>query len=122
MNRINSLAELSKVKEAACKALTLKDGQTVLAVGAATCGIAAGAKDVMDALSKAITEKRLEDVSVTGTGCLGFCFAEPLVEVRQANKEPIRYANVDEQLAKQIVEQHVAQGILIEKSVLGMGV
>ncbi len=123
MSKIKSLDELRKIRERANEATSIRTtgenpDRIVLAVGMATCGIAAGARDTMVALLDEISAKGLENVSVVATGCLGFCYAEPLVEVRMPGKEPIRYGNVDSALAKQIVDKHVMQGIFIEDSII----
>ncbi len=123
MSKIKSLDELKKIREKANDSTNLRTtgenpNRVVLAVGMATCGIAAGARPVMTALLDEINANNLGDVSVIATGCLGFCYAEPLVEVRIPGKEPVRYKNVDAALAKNIVDKHVLQGIVIEEHVL----
>lgn len=124
MSKIKSLEELKKIREKSTDSTGLRTtgenpNRTVLAVGMATCGIAAGARPVMTTLLEEINTKGIPDVAVVATGCLGFCYAEPLVEVRVPGKEPVRYANVDAELAKKIIEQHVLQGKVIEGSLLG---
>jgi NADP-reducing hydrogenase subunit HndB len=124
MNKLKSLDELKKIRERANQDTGLRTtgenpNRTILAVGMATCGIAAGARPVMTALLDEVTAKGINDVSVIATGCLGFCYAEPLVEVRIPGREPVRYRNVTPELAKQIVEKHVLQGTVIEEAVLG---
>lgn len=124
MSKVKSLAELKKIREQATSGTNLRTtgenpDRTILAVGMATCGIAAGARVAMTALLDEINAQKIDNVSVIATGCLGFCYAEPLVEVREPNKEPIRYANVTAELAKEIIDKHVMQGILIDNAILG---
>ncbi|MDR1688504.1 MAG: (2Fe-2S) ferredoxin domain-containing protein [Clostridiales bacterium] len=124
MSKIKSLDELKKIRDAAAGATDLRTtgenpDRVVLAVGMATCGIAAGARKTMETLLSEIDENKLENVSVLATGCLGFCYAEPLVEVRMPGREPIRYGNVDESRARDIVNLHVKQGILLNNAILG---
>ncbi len=123
-SKIKSLDELKKLREQANSGTSLRTtgenpDRIVLAVGMATCGIAAGARKTMNTLIEKITEKKLDNVSVVATGCLGFCYAEPLVEVRVPGSEPIRYGNVDEKRAAEIIDKHVLQGILIDDAFIG---
>lgn len=124
MAKVKSLEELKKIREAATGSTTLRTtgenpDRIVLAVGMATCGIAAGARKTMTALMEEIEVNKLENVSVLATGCLGFCYAEPLVEVREPGKTPIRYGNVDAERAKEIINKHVKEGILLDNAIIG---
>jgi len=124
MSKIKSLEELKKIREAAAAGTSLRTtgenpDRTVLAVGMATCGIAAGARKTMTVLLNEIAQRKLENISVIATGCLGFCYAEPLVEVREPGRDPLRYANVDEARAKEIIEKHIMNGILVDNAILG---
>ena len=82
---------------------------TEVAVGMSSCGIAAGARVVFDALSKDVAERGLP-VTVVTTGCIGACHAEPLVEVRQPDGRTFLYGNIDETKAHSIVESHLVGG------------
>jgi len=121
MSKIKTVDELKNMADTyAREAENNKD--ITLAVGMATCGIAAGGKDVMAALVSEIETLGITGVSVLATGCLGFCYAEPLVEVREPGKAPVRYGNADAALAKEIVQKHIKGGSIIEKSVLNTDV
>ncbi len=122
MNKIKSLDELKQLKARAQAERDMSPtgknaNRVVLAVGVATCGIAAGAKAVIQALEEEIAAKKLDNVSITETGCLGYCYAEPLVEVRVPGQEPIRYANVDAKIAKEIIDKHVCHGIFVDEAI-----
>ena len=124
MSKVKSLDELRKIRERANDTTSLRTigenpERVVLAVGMATCGIAAGARQTMTALMDEIAAKGLDNVSVIATGCLGFCYAEPLVEVRMPDREPIRYGKVDAERAKEIIDKHVCQGILLDNAIIG---
>jgi len=124
MSKLKSLDELRKIREQATGGTSLRTtgenpDRTVISIGMATCGIAAGARQTMAALLDEIKTKNLDNVSVIATGCLGLCYAEPLVEVREPGKEPIRYGNVDAKLAKEIVDKHIMQGILVDNAIIG---
>ena len=85
----------------------------------ATCGIAAGARPVLVALSNAVNEKGLEGVSVTQTGCIGLCQYEPIVEVIQPNKEKVTYIHMTPEKALEVVDQHLVRGQVVEKYTIG---
>ena len=89
-----------------------------LAVGMATCGVAAGAGDVMGVLREEISRAGLQDIAVISTGCSGFCYAEPMVEVREAGKAPIRYGYVDADVAKAIIRKHIMAGETLDDNVI----
>ena len=124
MSKVKSLEELKKLREEAAAATNLRTtgenpDRTVLAVGMATCGIAAGARKTMTTLINEIAQRKLENISVIATGCLGFCYAEPLVEVRMPGRDPIRYQNVDEERAREIIDKHIVAGVLVDNAILG---
>ncbi|MDR0426279.1 MAG: (2Fe-2S) ferredoxin domain-containing protein [Clostridiales bacterium] len=79
-------------------------------VGMATCGIAAGARNTLSALTQEIEQKRLENVVVSQTGCIGICKYEPIVEVFEQGKEKVTYIHVDAERARQIVAGHIING------------
>jgi NADP-reducing hydrogenase subunit HndB len=79
----------------------------------ATCGIASGAKGIMDFLLDEF-DKRNIDAVVTQTGCMGYCYAEPTVEVTIPNQEPVVFGFVDIRKADEIIEKYIKNGELIE--------
>ena len=88
-------------------------------VGMGTCGIAAGAKATLDAFLRALDENKLvETVMVRQTGCMGLCHSEPTVEVAVPGMPPIIYGNVDAEIAKEILKQHIIGRQLLEKCIL----
>lgn len=122
MAKLKSLDELRKIRENSAPNTNLRTtgesgDRVVVSVGMATCGIAAGARTVMSALIGAVDKNKLANVSVIATGCLGYCYAEPMVVVNVPGSEPVRYANVDAALAENIIERHVMNGELISGSV-----
>ena len=79
----------------------------------ATCGIAAGAKQVMDHMMEQ-TEKKGLNVVFTQTGCMGYCHAEPTIEVTVPGKEPIVFGYVDNKKADEIIEKYIMNGELVD--------
>ena len=86
-------------------------GETRIVVGMATCGIAAGARPVLNAFVEAISEAGLSDsITVTQTGCIGICQYEPVVEVFEAGKEKVTYVKMNAEKVKRVVEEHLIGG------------
>jgi len=82
-------------------------------VAMATCGIASGARTVMNALVEKIEKDKIPAV-VTQGGCMGYCYAEPTIEVKVPGKDPVVFGNVDSQRAIKILEKYVVNGELLE--------
>ena len=91
---------------------------TRVVVGMATCGIASGARPVLNLLVKEVEDRKLEHVTVTQTGCIGLCQYEPIVEVYEPGKEKVTYVKVNEEKAKEILEQHLVRGQVLDKYLL----
>ncbi len=108
---MKSLEELRAIREKMQGQVGLRsesDKNTRVIVGMATCGIASGARPVLSALSK-----NLSNVSVTQTGCIGLCQYEPIVEILEPGKEKITYVKMTPQKALEVVEQHLIRGQVI---------
>ncbi|HOE84205.1 MAG TPA: (2Fe-2S) ferredoxin domain-containing protein [Sphaerochaeta sp.] len=88
-----------------------KDSRIIIGMG--TCGIAAGAKDTLDAFLAALDEHKLTNISVTQTGCMGLCYVEPTIEVIVPGMPNVIYGKVDKKTAKKIVEEHLMAGRLV---------
>ena len=104
---MKSLAELQAIKEKMKNKVILREGtnDTRVVVGMATCGIAAGARPVLNALVEEVNALGLADnVTVSQTGCIGICEYEPVVEVFEAGKEKVTYVKVDVEKAKRIAK------------------
>lgn len=82
-------------------------------VAMATCGIAAGAKEVMSYFIEALDRERV-DALVTQTGCMGYCYAEPTVEITVPGKEPLVFGRVNKTKVDEIITSYIKQGILID--------
>ena len=92
---------------------------TRVVVGMATCGIASGARPVLNALSTLVQEKGLTGkVAVTQTGCIGLCQYEPIVEVMEPGKQKITYIKMNADKAAEIVERHLIGGHVVEEYTL----
>ena len=120
---MKSLAELKAIKDRMKDKIVLREGanDTRVVVGMATCGIAAGARPVLNAFVEEINNGGLCDkVTVTQTGCIGFCQLEPIVEVFEAGKEKVTYVKMTPDKAKEVVEKHLKGGnVVTEYTVAG---
>ncbi len=118
-----TIADLKKIKEKVHKEMSLRDGdrRVKVTVHMGTCGIASGAKEVMDALLDEIEAAKVNDVVVTTSGCMGLCSREPLVTVEILNAEPIKYEYVNPNKMRQIFKRHVLAGEIQTPFVLAKG-
>lgn len=119
---MKSLEELKAIREKMQGQVGLRaesDTQTRVVVGMATCGIASGARPVLNALADAVMSRKLEDVAVVQTGCIGLCQYEPIVEVIAPGKEKVTYIHMTPEKAEEVVEQHLIRGQVIAKYTLG---
>ncbi len=87
-------------------------------VGMATCGIASGARPVLNLLANEVQKRNLTNVAVTQTGCIGLCQYEPIVEVFEPGKEKVTYVKVNEDKALEILEQHLIKGKVVDRYLL----
>ncbi len=119
---MKSLEELMAIKAKMQDKVAIRTGsnQTRIVVGMATCGIAAGARPVLNAFVEAVTEAGLTDtVSVTQTGCIGICQYEPVVEIYEEGKEKTTYVKMSAEKAKEVVEKHIKGGNVVTGYTIG---
>jgi NADP-reducing hydrogenase subunit HndB len=119
MEKLKSLADLKKIREDAREKLDLRvkgdnpEGLVLVKVAMATCGIASGAKPIMEFFVEELDKRGIGAV-VTQTGCMGYCYAEPTVEVQLPGREPVVYGFVDRKRADEIIEKYIKNGELVE--------
>ena len=110
---MKSLAELQAIKDRMKNKVVLREGTNEIrvVVGMATCGIAAGARPVLNAFVEAVNDAGLSgSVTVTQTGCIGICQFEPVVEIYTKDAEKVTYVKMTAEKAKEVIEQHVKGG------------
>ena len=120
---MKSLEELKAIREKVQGQIGMRSEHatdTRVVVGMATCGIASGARPVLNTLVKEVEDRKLKHVIVTQTGCIGLCQYEPIVEVYEPGKEKVTYVKVNEEKAKEILEQHLVRGQVVDKYLLHM--
>lgn len=112
---VKSLEDLERVRKEALERIRVREGQQEkrIVVGMGTCGIAAGARDVVSALMDELALRRLSDVTITQTGCVGLCEYEPLVDVYVPGLPKVTYVHVTPDRARQIVSRHIVNGQII---------
>lgn len=120
MAKIKSFAELKKIKEDVQSKVALREqGENSeklvsVRVAMATCGIAAGAREIMNYMVDECVEQGMENVVVTQTGCMGYCYAEPTIEVTLPGQEAIVFGNVDNAKAKEIIDTYIKAGTMVD--------
>ncbi|WP_293715414.1 (2Fe-2S) ferredoxin domain-containing protein [uncultured Parabacteroides sp.] len=119
MSKVKTLDDLRKMRESLRTSLDLREKSNnpeqmvQIKVAMATCGIAAGAKEVMSYFIEVLDRERV-DALVTQTGCMGYCYAEPTVEITVPGKEPIVFGRVNKTRVDEIVTNYIKQGILVD--------
>ncbi|MBE6565744.1 MAG: (2Fe-2S) ferredoxin domain-containing protein [Ruminococcaceae bacterium] len=113
---MKSLAELAAIREKMKDKIVLREGSstTRIVVGMATCGIAAGARPVLNAFVDGVNKEGLgSDVVVSQTGCIGICQYEPVVEVYEAGKEKVTYVKMTVEKAEKVLKEHIKGGKVV---------
>ena len=107
-----TIEDLKKIKEKTAKETSLRDGPAniKITVHMGTCGIAAGAREVMNALMEEMAAADRQDIRVVASGCLGMCSSEPNVTIEIEGSEPIVYQLMDTNKMRQVFKRHVLLG------------
>ena len=120
MPKIMSLQELQALRDKVKNEVDLREKgdkaeqMTVVRVAMATCGIAAGAREIMTYFSDEVRTRGLKQIMVTQSGCMGYCYAEPTVEIKVPGKEPVVYGDVTKERAQEILDKYILGGELVE--------
>ncbi len=119
MEKIKSLADLKKRREELQSKLELREGGdnienlVQVKVAMATCGIASGAKQTMEAIIEECKKQNVKAV-VSQTGCMGYCYAEPTVEVKKPGMDPIVFGHVDVKKGQELVSKYIMNNEILE--------
>jgi NADP-reducing hydrogenase subunit HndB len=107
-----TIDDLKKIKEETAKATSVRDGEAniKITVHMGTCGIAAGARGVMNALMEEMAAADRQDIRVVTSGCMGMCSSEPNVTIESTEAEPIVYQKMDSNKMRQVFKRHVLLG------------
>ena len=106
------VSDLAKIKERVSQDTALRQGgaRVKMTVHMGTCGIASGARDVLNALMDELEASGRQDIMVTTSGCAGLCSHEPMVTVQYGDQEPVKYVYLDEAKIRQIFHRHALEG------------
>jgi NADP-reducing hydrogenase subunit HndB len=119
-----TIDDLARIRQDAERQTTLRQGggRAKITVHMGTCGIAAGARNIMAAVLKEIETRHLHDVMITNSGCAGLCSQEPMLTVELlAEPAPVKYVNVTPERVHRIVEEHILGGKVVTAFALARG-
>ena len=119
---MKTLAELQAIRDSMKDKVSLRNGTAGMrvVVGMAPCGIAAGARPVLNAFVEEVNNQGLtEKATVTQTGCIGICQYEPVVEIFEAGKEKVTYVKMTAEKARRVVEEHIKGGKIVHEYTIG---
>lgn len=120
MAKIKSLDELKALRDSVQNKVDVREHgdnieeMIIVRVAMATCGIAAGAREIMNYMANEFREQGIDNVMITQVGCMGLCYAEPTVEVTLKGEEPVVYGDVTKEKALEIIEQHIKNGVMVD--------
>jgi NADP-reducing hydrogenase subunit HndB len=119
-----TLDDLKKIREKAQRTTQLREGgefRAKVTVHMGTCGIAAGAREIMNTLMKVVDEKDIRDVILTNSGCAGLCSKEPMLTVELTGQAPVKYIDLTPEKTKEIFDKHILAGQIVQEYALGIG-
>lgn len=118
---MKTLEELKAIREKALSQVSVRSDENKIRiiVGMATCGIAAGARPVMNALVSESAKRGLNNVSITQTGCVGMCRLEPLFEITEPSGKNYTYINMTEEKAIRVINEHIVNGNPVSEFLIG---
>ena len=118
---MKTLEELKAIRDKAKQEMEVREGNSGkvrVVVGMATCGIASGARPVLNSLAEEVHRLHLDHVVVTQTGCIGLCQYEPIVEIYEPGKEKVTYLKMTPEKAIEVVDKHLMHGVVLSKYTL----
>ncbi|HPM82840.1 MAG TPA: (2Fe-2S) ferredoxin domain-containing protein [Candidatus Anammoximicrobium sp.] len=119
MPQLKNLEELQQLCDEIKQAERVRrETSTVITIGMGTCGIAAGARETLQAIEEELNQRQIDALVVTA-GCIGVCVREPLVDIQQAGQSRIVYANVHPAMVPRLIEEHVVKGQPVKEWVVG---
>lgn len=119
---MKTLEELAAIRDKMQSKVNIRENDSKairIVVGMATCGIAAGARPVLNKIAEEVAKRDLKDIIVTQTGCIGICQYEPVVEVYVPGKEKVTYVKMTAEKAARLVNDHIVNGNVVEEYTIG---
>lgn len=117
------IGDLEKIRAKVRRTANIRQGKSraKITVHMGTCGIAAGARDILSALLKEIEKKKLDDIIVTTSGCAGLCSREPMATVEITGKPPVKYVDLTVEKITKILHEHIINGNIVNEYALAIG-
>lgn len=119
---MKSLAELQAIRDKAKFELNMRHenpNAVRVLVGMATCGIAAGARPVLNAFTEEVAKRNLQDVTITQTGCIGICQFEPVVEIEIPGEDKVTYVKMTPEKVAKVVNDHIVNRNVVTEYTIG---
>ncbi len=118
-----SIEDLDKITQRVKKTTLLQEGagRAKITVHMGTCGISAGAREIMNVLLEEFEKRNINDVVITSSGCAGLCSREPMATVEIKGETPIKYADLNPEKIRRILTEHILGGKIINEYVLAKG-
>jgi len=118
-----TIDELRKMRESSKKNISLREGdfRGKLIVHLGTCGIAAGAREIMSTFLEELDSRDITDIMFTTTGCAGLCSQEPMITVEIEDSAPVKYGKLTPEKARKILDEHIIGGNIVKDFVIGIG-
>jgi NADP-reducing hydrogenase subunit HndB len=115
--------DLDKISQKVRKTTLLREGagRAKITVHMGTCGIAAGAREIMNALLDEFDKKNIDDIILTSSGCAGLCSREPMATVELKDEAPVKYVDLTPEKIREILTEHVMGGKVLSKYALAKG-
>jgi NADP-reducing hydrogenase subunit HndB len=117
------IEDLEKISQRVRKTTLLREGagKAKIIVHMGTCGIAAGAREIMNALLDEFEKKNIDDVILTSSGCAGLCSKEPMATVEVKDEAPVKYVDLTPEKIRKILSEHVIGGKVVSEYALAVG-
>jgi NADP-reducing hydrogenase subunit HndB len=119
-----SIEDLAKIREKTLRTMNLREGsgKVKMNVHMGTCGIAAGARKILEAVLREIETRGLNDIMVTNSGCAGLCSKEPMMTVEVYNEPaPVKYISLTPEKVRKIFDLHILKGEIVKEYALAVG-
>jgi len=117
------IEDLEKISQRVRKTVLLREGagKAKITVHMGTCGIAAGARKIMNTLMEELEKQELDDIILTNSGCAGLCSREPMITVELKDETPVKYVDLNPEKVQKILSEHVLGGKVVHDYALAMG-
>ena len=118
-----TITELRKIRESAKKNIYLREGKFhgKIIVHMGTCGIAAGAREIMNTFLDELDKNNINNIMLTSSGCAGLCSQEPMITVEMKGSAPVKYGKLTPDKVKDIFKEHIVGGSVVKEFALGIG-